>query len=79
MHFNYLELQASLSFCPTLNLGWLRAGILIALPLRGSRPVLAATLLTLKLPKPINDISLPLLMASITELVNMSIVFSASV
>lgn len=47
--------------------------------MRGLRPPLAATLLIEKLPKPTRETSLPVPIAPITEEVNVSIVFSASI
>src|SRR6185295_10388566 len=53
------RLTASLRPLPALNFGVLDAAILIASPVRGLRPMLAARLATLKFPKPMIFTSWP--------------------
>jgi len=52
-------LTASFRPLPALNLGWLDAGIWMLSPVRGLRPVVAARLVTLKVPKPTRRTSSP--------------------
>ena len=49
---NYLPFTASLRTLPAVNPGRRAAAILISSPVRGLRPVRAARLFTLKVPKP---------------------------
>src|SRR3990172_1749924 len=59
------RLTASFRPLPALNLGVFDAAILIASPVRGLRPMLAARCATAKLPKPITLTSWPVFRASV--------------
>ena len=61
-----------------MNLACLRAAILIAAPVRGLRPVVAARFATAKVPKPTKRTSSPFFKAVVTEATKASTALAAS-
>ena len=69
---NYLLFTVSFSSLPALNFGCLDAGILIASPVRGLRPVEAARFATEKVPKPTRRTSSPFFKALLIDSITAS-------